>query len=920
MDMFEQAFAAAAEVSSDESWTRLQKYEEKEYYSATDVEINLDERTIGDLSGNVSTVGEDNSQYIQFIMDRYADGVDLTNMLIQVQYRLEDGQESVSAPVNAYASESRIRFGWPISRIATQKQQTIQFIVFCTGNREDGEPYVLKTKPISHRIEFTLGTGGTIIAPDENWFLQFENVMNEKMNQVAGLTEDAIDSAAGAKNSEQNAKQSASTASILASQVQSNTAQAKASADAAKVSEQNAKKSEDAARVYAGNASAVANVQIGTSDTAGLLRGGDIHIDESGALKMITTTDQTTMPNSHDGRLLIGEIEGVCEQDTTAGNQLFDVSTITAGYTINSNTGNPQSNTYFVLSDYIQVSSLTDYCLSQSNDVYFQFKWAYYDAEKAFISVDSKAGSNVKEHTFSTPENTAYIRFAYSIVVSGNAVDRGNISLNRGTEALPWEPYTGGIPSPNPSYPQEIKCVKGKNLLDCRGLVEQTNNGVKFTPIKDSNGNLLYIEANGKSSAVAIGASVTQKLTAGSYIVSGGANSSAVLQISDSQAELGRDSGSGFSLTLNKDTEITIRIRLATDVTATNLRFYPMIRKAYVKDPTYVPYGLLRVKTHGKNFLNARLNIEIGQSDLYTIYGISAGDDLVVYMKQQLTVLDPNYPTFQHYYWFHNKDGEILKSGTICYLSFESVNQIKEIASKLKAPEGTSYFRVTLGSYFGNSGSKAKTLEAQVEKATEFTGYEPYIESSIIFAQVELRKKGNAQDVLKDGKFNKKFGKLTFDGSDDEAWVASTTVPGRYYISEIGATINNLLCSHAVQGATYSEILGECYIVNTSGGRFSINTSFATLEEWKAQLANHAMTVIYELADAIVTDLPISDQVALNSLKTFDEATYFEFDTEVEPTFKGEYGTSKVGGYTLEALLTARNADLKVTAAQTAEE
>ena len=43
--------------------------------------------------------------------------------------------------------------------------------------------------------------------------------------------------------------------------------------------------------------------------------------------------------------------------------------------------------------------------------------------------------------------------------------------IEKGSEATSWEPYTGGIPSPNPDYPQEIKSVVnptvkvvGKNL------------------------------------------------------------------------------------------------------------------------------------------------------------------------------------------------------------------------------------------------------------------------------------------------------------------------------------------------------------------------------------------------------------------------------------------------------------------------
>ena len=51
--------------------------------------------------------------------------------------------------------------------------------------------------------------------------------------------------------------------------------------------------------------------------------------------------------------------------------------------------------------------------------------------------------------------------------------------LNMGTSPLPWEPYTGGQPSPSPDYPQQIVSagsdgkigveVRGKNLVDVYG-------------------------------------------------------------------------------------------------------------------------------------------------------------------------------------------------------------------------------------------------------------------------------------------------------------------------------------------------------------------------------------------------------------------------------------------------------------------
>ena len=68
-----------------------------------------------------------------------------------------------------------------------------------------------------------------------------------------------------------------------------------------------------------------------------------------------------------------------------------------------------------------------------------------------------------------------------------NATKLEDIQVEKGSEATSYEPYTGGIPSPSPDYPQEIKRVVnptmkvcGKNLWDnfktlSLGNVEQKN-------------------------------------------------------------------------------------------------------------------------------------------------------------------------------------------------------------------------------------------------------------------------------------------------------------------------------------------------------------------------------------------------------------------------------------------------------------
>lgn len=66
-----------------------------------------------------------------------------------------------------------------------------------------------------------------------------------------------------------------------------------------------------------------------------------------------------------------------------------------------------------------------------------------------------------------------------------HAPDFSGLMLNEGSTTKPWEPYTGGAPSPSPSYPQEIEnagmdgeigvTVTGTNLLPFE--VGQKGNG-----------------------------------------------------------------------------------------------------------------------------------------------------------------------------------------------------------------------------------------------------------------------------------------------------------------------------------------------------------------------------------------------------------------------------------------------------------
>jgi hypothetical protein len=61
-----------------------------------------------------------------------------------------------------------------------------------------------------------------------------------------------------------------------------------------------------------------------------------------------------------------------------------------------------------------------------------------------------------------------------------------NLQLEIGSSATTYEPYVGGIPSPNPSYPQNVNVVTGEQTVQvsgknlCYDIQRRTNNSIQF--------------------------------------------------------------------------------------------------------------------------------------------------------------------------------------------------------------------------------------------------------------------------------------------------------------------------------------------------------------------------------------------------------------------------------------------------------
>lgn len=191
------------------------------------------------------------------------------------------------------------------------------------------------------------------------------------------------------------------------------------------------------------------------------------------------------------------EVEGKSTQASIAGNQLYKpfsyttvnhgvdaVTSLDGAISVN---GTSNGNAYSIevpdatAGGYYSTLGAGEYTLSGAS------------AECPLqIVIDGVAKYNTTStQTFTLEQQSNVI--IQTFIASGRTVNTAvKPMLNAGSTALPWEPYVGGIPSPNPDFPQAIhsvaeagQVVAGRNLFQIRDRVH-THRGITFTTRTDN--------------------------------------------------------------------------------------------------------------------------------------------------------------------------------------------------------------------------------------------------------------------------------------------------------------------------------------------------------------------------------------------------------------------------------------------------
>jgi hypothetical protein len=438
--------------------------------------------------------------------------------------------------------------------------------------------------------------------------------------------------------------------------------------------------------------------------------------------------------------------------------------------------------------------------------------------------------------------------------------------LQFGIEDLNYEEYTGGQPSPNPDYPQEVKTVKGyENSL---GLTDGTyqNNGITAVVNKG------IITLNGTASSTSfVEINLIESLNFNNeehFIL---LNNPTAVTDSNTQIRIQASSTEYIALPLNvvnnktgwagNRTYTSFLIRTSSGVTYNNFVIKPQIDKDTSLHP-YVPYGnnYIDVKVTGKNLNTSDLetgsiNGATGENQSNSSYTRSK-DYIALQSNTEYTISSSIQALIGLRYYDKNKN-------------FISTANATAQPKTFTTPENCYYIRYVLT-------INDLTNLIQIEEGSTATSYEAYKESivTIPLNGNEIVGIGNYKDELivdKEGHvwLDKKINKSILNENED--WTMTTAQPSIETLKsyQLMNHVPTRLLGEIPLLSTHFKVLGyssggsspivnaqnEGIIINRIQDRLYFISTIQDLTSFKDFIENNQVELYYVLENSDTIDL-----------------------------------------------------------------
>lgn len=397
------------------------------------------------------------------------------------------------------------------------------------------------------------------------------------------------------------------------------------------------------------------------------------------------------------------------------------------------------------------------------------------------------------------------------MTANDGTLELSELQLEKGSTATSYEPYTGGIASPNPSYPQQVHVVSGdnsinvvgKNLFDktryLNAVVNNTSVGATGTLDSFSNSYATWIQMDNNASYTFSGdLSSVNSNVARAYVTNDevqlGTSVKRVNNIANGQTYTNSDNYKYLVLVFLDVSSYNDSFKWQIEVGSTPTTYEPYQSTSY---PIHLgehwlgwigDYKDRFIRNEGKNLL------PYYQSGTYTHNGItytSSGNGVYTISNTATDnsywemTLDESYTIEEGDYIQLNNDKVVSNAQfvlrdtsnvQIAAFGCSEINRIISLSSYVGKAIGRIRCYVVNGTAVGNMA-----LKPMICKSSTSVPFEPY---------------GTNEWYLE-----KKIGKQVFNGSEN--WVASSTYQGSFYLHQAFTEIN--------WGRSFSELYSNIF-------------------------------------------------------------------------------------------------------------
>lgn len=419
------------------------------------IDANTRQVTVPESQQLFGVESDENVEVKHIVLDgRYNDGTDLSTLTLRVNWRNANGGKGSYLVTNLDVTEDSIAFDWVISRGVVAYKGTVYFIV-CAFK-------VNSTGKTEQEWNSSLGQGTVL----EGLEVTDEDIGgDDTVNRMLTILQQMNSVQTAAKNSADAAAASSKSASDTAGSIKGSLDQiAQNKADVSQLKEATAKlKDGKISKFYA------------------------------------SSQGNTNLPDSDDGRIVDLMLYGKSEQKQYSGKNLWDMhQALTTGnvktdgtkYVATAVTMQIDVTPESIPVRPIKIFGGKTYALSMKTTVALE-KGRYLCIEYVDGTRENLNYTNSNSIVFTAKKDISLIGLVIYQTSNGDTV--WDVQLELGSTATDYEPYVGGIPSPNPKYPQEIKSVvnptikvTGKNLLKTINWETQTVSGVTIEKTSDT--------------------------------------------------------------------------------------------------------------------------------------------------------------------------------------------------------------------------------------------------------------------------------------------------------------------------------------------------------------------------------------------------------------------------------------------------